>query len=109
MSNLQITKHGQSRLRQRGFRDEDVRLIEYWGTEIRPGVFRMTNDDAKEAMANAACGRQKIDGLRGGELVFSNGWLVTAYFAKAPLRRNPRRGQRQCRRRKKASWRSRRW
>ena len=94
------SEHAKKRKCQRGFRKDDVRLIWFWGTEIREGVFRMTDKDADEAMANVKDPKlqHQIDRVRGREVVVADDCLVTAYFAKYSHRRNPRDDNRRPRR-----------
>ena len=110
---LPSTHHAQMRLRQRGFRYEDALLVVIWGTEVREGVYRMTDKDADEAMADTEClcQKRKIYASRGLEVVTCDGVLITAYFAKARLGQNPRSDRRRRRRAAsqrtyRASWRS---
>lgn len=113
---LEQTDHSLVRLRQRGLRDTDVQLILELGTEFRPGVFMLTDNDADALIAElstfadprypawhgmtAAELKRRIDGLRGATVVAEGRTVITAFHKTDPhLRTDPRRDPR-CRRRR---------
>jgi hypothetical protein len=115
MSDLVQTAHAQARLRQRGLRDTDAQLIVDLGSEIRPGVFMLTEKGADtliseidtlgglyvwapENMTLAAL-KRRIDALRGCAVVANGLTFITAFHKETPtLRTDPRRDP-NCRRR----------
>jgi hypothetical protein len=114
-SRLVHTAHAQARLRQRGLREADAQLIVDVGSEIRSGVFMLTEkcadtliselntlgslpDLAHETMPLATL-KRRIDALRGCAVVATGLIFITAYHKVTPtLRTDPRRDPR-CRRR----------
>lgn len=116
MCRLMHTKHAQARIRQRGLREADAQLIVDLGTEVRIGVFMLTDSDADARIAElpmladpqdltqygtstGELGR-RIDSLRGATVV-AEVWAVFNSFHKAAP--YPRRGQQRdphCRRRR---------
>ena len=52
MNQLEQTSHSLARLRQRGLRESDAQLIIELGTEVRSGLFMMTNEDADTLIAD---------------------------------------------------------
>lgn len=116
VSRLVHTAHAQTRLRQRGLRDTDAQLIVDLGSEIRPGVYMLTEkgadtliseldtlatlpDPAPENMTLAEL-KRRIDALRGCAVVVNGLTFITAFHkVSATLRTDPRRDPR-CRRRR---------
>jgi hypothetical protein len=116
VSRLVHTAHAQARLRQRGLRDTDAQLIVDFGSEIRPGVFMLTEkgadtliseldtlatlpDPAPENMTLAEL-KRRVDALRGCAVVANGLTFITAFHKVTPtLRTDPRRDPR-CRRRR---------
>ena len=113
---LEQTSHSLARLRQRGLRETDAQLIVELGTEVRTGLFMLTNQDADALIAElstlshtrdfawhcmgAAELKRRIDGLRGATVVAEGRTVITAFHKTAPhLRTDPRRDPR-CRRRR---------
>jgi hypothetical protein len=122
---LEQTAHSLARLRQRGLRETDACLIAALGTEVRPGMFMITNQDAdsliKEIVTfsgiqNAVYQmsptelKRRIDRLRGCVAIADGPTLITMFHKTTPtLRTDPRRDPR-CRRRRQrrdAEWRKR--
>ena len=114
---LEHTSHGNARIRQRGVREADAALILEFCTEVRPGMFMMTNQDADALIAeisawpslheNAVQGmssadlKRRIDSLRGCAVVADGLTLITMFHkVNSNLRTDPRKDPR-CRRRNK--------
>ena len=115
MSRLIHTAHAQARLRQRGLRDTDAQLIVDLGSEIRPGVYMLTEKGADTLISELdtlgglsvrapdkmtlAELKRRIDALRGCAVVADGLTFITAFHKEAlTLRTDPRRDPR-CRRR----------
>ena len=114
-SRLVHTAHAQARLRQRGLREADAQLIVDFGSEIRSGVFMLTEKAADtllselntlgslpylapETMTLAEL-KRRIDALRGCVVVATGLIFITAFHkVTTTLRTDPRRDPR-CRRR----------
>ena len=113
---LEQTSHSLARLRQRGLRETDTQLIVELGSEIRPGMFMITNKDA-DALINEIglfAGPQvqsrlgmsvremkiRIDRLRGSAVIADGFTVITAFHKVTPsLRTDPRRNP-SCQRRR---------
>lgn len=83
---IQFTKHGHARLRQRGFRTEDVELIRRCGTPLDDNeaeVYLLREQDAAAEIANLKHDIQRLERLRNSRVVISNDTLVTVYRVKA--------------------------
>jgi hypothetical protein len=115
MLSLELTSHATARLRQRGMRESDARLIVDLGTEHRSGAFLMTKKGADALMAELShtdcfwvnghkmCAihlKRRIDALRGCAVVAEGCTVITVFHKVTPnLRTDPRRDPR-CRRRR---------
>ena len=114
MNQLEPTSHSLARLRQRGFRETDAQLIVELGTEVRPGLFMLTNQDADALIAelstfadtrdfawrgmSAGELKRRVDGLRGAVVVADGLTFITVFHKVTPhLRTDPRRDP-NCRR-----------
>jgi hypothetical protein len=114
---LEHTSHGTARIRQRGVREVDAALILEFCTEVWPGMFMMTNQDANALIAeisalpgiheNTVMGmssadlKRRIDSLRGCAVVADGLTLITVFHkVNSNLRTDPRKDPR-CRRRSK--------
>lgn len=116
MNRLEQTNHSLARLRQRGLREVDAQLIVELGTEVRTGLFVLTNQDADVLIAElssfsdrldyawrgmSACEfKRRVDGLRGAAVVADGLTFITVFHKVTPhLRTDPRRDP-NCRRRR---------
>lgn len=116
MNQLEQTSHSLARLRQRGLRESDAQLIIELGTEVRSGLFMMTNEDADTLIADLSsfsdrlkfAGRcmsagelkRRVDGLRGAAVVADGLTFITVFHKlTSHLRTDPRRDP-NCRRRR---------
>jgi hypothetical protein len=114
---LDHTSHGNTRIRQRGVREADAALILELCTEVRPGMFMMTNQDADALIAeisawpslheNSVMGmssadlKRRVDSLRGCAVVADGLTLITVFHkVNSNLRTDSRKDPR-CRRRSK--------
>lgn len=112
---LEQTKHSLARLRQRGLRETDAQLIVEHGSELRSGVFMLTDNEADALIAELSSAdsehrlwpgmsahelKRRIDGLRKVTVVAEGLTFITAFHKKKTyLRTDPRRDPR-CRRRR---------
>lgn len=116
MPQLELTTHSLARLRQRGMRETDAQLIIELGTEVRSGLFVLTNQDVDALISelsssvisqefswggmNACELKRRIDGLRGGAVVADGLTFITVFHKMTShLRTDPRRDP-YCRRRR---------
>ena len=97
LQDLTTTRHAEARMRQRGFRDEDIRLALNASTQVANDAFVLTNRDAAREIQKRKREIQTLERLRGCKLIVEDGALVTCYravSAQGGLQRNrkPRRG-----------------
>jgi hypothetical protein len=63
-NNFKVSKHLQTRCQQRGFRDDDLRLIAHEGTDARDGVV-LLKKDAERAIRQRKKEIQQLERLAG--------------------------------------------
>lgn len=92
MPDIQITRHGQARMQQRGYRQADITLALALATQIDEDQFMLTHEDASREIARRKQEIQQLERLRGTRLVVVGGRLVTLYQTKSvrQTRRNNR-------------------
>jgi hypothetical protein len=82
MGNLDLTKHAQTRIQQRGFKTGDVDLIIELGTPIAGDAFLLTDEDVAREIAARHEEIRRLKRLRGTKAVLNEGdCVVTAYRA----------------------------
>ncbi len=95
MKKLGYTKHGEQRAKQRGFRGSDVELIRRCGTPVEDRhaeVYLLRNKDVEREISARKQEIQRLEGMRGSQVVIINNQLVTVLhtsrsYAKSLLRR----------------------
>ena len=95
MSGLAITRHGASRMAQRGIRKRDLDLLMTYGSEISADRIMLRNRDAALAIEEHKKRIAAIERLKGKVIVVADGGLVTTYHQanrKRPSRRTRRYG-----------------
>ena len=89
-----FTRHAQTRMRQRGFRERDIDLIVECGTLMRPGLHVLRDRDVAKEIRASKQRIQTLERLRGSAAVVEQGVIVTCYHATRPARkRSARRHQ----------------
>ncbi len=81
MKKLGYTKHGEQRANQRGFRGSDVELIRRCGTPVEDRhadeVYLLRNKDVEREISARKQEIQRLEGMRGSQVVIINNQLVT--------------------------------
>lgn len=96
LQDLIPTRHAEARMRQRGLRDEDIRLAFKASTQVTNDAFVLTDRDAAREIQKRKREIQTFERLKGCKLIVEGGALVTCYHipaAQARLRRNRKRRQ----------------
>lgn len=73
-----VTAHADARLRQRGYRAEDLDLILSLGTEGAEGVV-LTNADAQREINRMKRHIHRLERLRGTAVIMADGTVVSVY------------------------------
>ncbi len=97
-TNSELTRHAQTRMRQRGLRDRDIRLVLECGTQAPHGRVMLRNQDVEREITECKRRIQLVGRLRGAVVVCEDGCVVTCYHAvgragRQTLRENGRRGR----------------
>ena len=86
MNSLTITRHGETRMSQRGIRETDLDLLLEHGTEIGRNRIMLKNQDAARVIRAHKNQIAKIERLKGKVLVITDGHLVTTYHQTTSIR-----------------------
>lgn len=82
-----LTTHARARVRQRGFREDDIDIIVRYGTAGAAGRYVLTNRDVDEAMRDGVR-VDRAERLRDTAVVLAgDGTVVTVYHLRCPPRR----------------------
>ena len=73
------TKHGEVRMQQRGFKNEDIDVIAQYGTETRDKVFLLRSKDVDEEIRRLKKQIKRLDRNRNRSIVMANDTLITCY------------------------------
>lgn len=89
MTELSLTHHAETRMRQRGYKDEDVDLVFRVGTRVADDAFLLTDKDAARAIRKRKQEIQQLERLRGSQVIVEGETLITLYHTTMrPRRRN---------------------
>lgn len=86
MTNLALTRHGATRMSQRGIRETDLELLLSHGTDIGQGRIMLRKRDAAKVIQGLKKRINKVERLTDKVLVVVDGQLVTAYHQATPKR-----------------------
>lgn len=94
MFDLQLTRHGVARMRQRGFRKADLDLVLGAATRVADDAFLLTDQDAAREIAKRKREIQQLERLRGSRVIVEGDMLITLYHAGGSPRRSSARKRR---------------
>ncbi len=86
MTALIMTRHGETRMSQRGFRKTDLEVLLAHGTDIGRNRIMLRRRDAAELIRDLKKQIAKIERLTGKVLIVVEGRIVTAYHQTTPVR-----------------------
>ena len=81
MLDLYVTRHAETRMRQRGFRNADIDLVLSVGTRIADDAFFVSDHDVMREIERRRREIQQLERLRGTKLVVQGGAVVTLYHS----------------------------
>ena len=90
MTEIAITRHGEARLSQRGFRNSDLDILLEHGTETGPDRIMLRKRDAVRIIRDLKRRIAELERLTGKEIVIADGQLITAYHRTRALRASGR-------------------
>ena len=76
-----LTRHAESRMNQRGFRPQDVKLVMETATQVDANGYLLTKADAQRAIENLKKRIQMIERLKGCKIILGGDKVVTIYHA----------------------------
>ena len=89
-----LTRHVETRMRQRGLRDEDFSLLLDSATQVAPDAYLLTRADAAREIARRKQEIQRLERLTGYKIVVAGGAVLTCYpSSPKDQRRSLRRGR----------------
>jgi hypothetical protein len=77
-----LTGHVQSRMRQRGLRDDDLRLLLETASQVSPDAYLLTERDAAREIAMRKREIQQIGRLKGCKVVIQGDAVITCYHSR---------------------------
>ncbi len=95
MSELIPSRHGETRMRQRGMRNGDADLILAYGMQVEDETWLLLDRDADRAIEACKQEIKALERLRNRKVVMNGSHVVTAYPSRpSDLKRALRRGRR---------------
>lgn len=79
MNNFISTRHGATRMRQRGMKNEDVALILAYATQVDDETWMLRERDVNHAIRDCKQEIQALERLKNVKLVMCSYGIVTAY------------------------------
>jgi hypothetical protein len=83
MIDLHLTKHGEARMHQRGYRKADLDLLIGLATQVAADALLLTDEDACREIAKRKREIQQLERLRGSKIVIADGGIVTLYHTRS--------------------------
>lgn len=94
--NVSLSRHAQTRMRQRGFSERDIELIVRCGSDVRRGLRQLRGKDIDNEIKRVKRRIQDLERLRNSAVVMEDDMVITCYHlhgnaGRHALRRNNRR------------------
>ena len=94
MIDIVYSRHPDTRMQQRGTREEDIALILGWGTQIDDETWFMRDRDVARGIRILKRGIQLLERLANRKVVMRSGRVITSYPSRpADQKRTLRRGR----------------
>lgn len=74
-----LTQHAEARMRQRGMRDDDLRLVLATATQVAPDAYLLTDADATRGISQRKREIERLERLRNWKVVVAGERVVTCY------------------------------
>lgn len=89
-----LSLHAEVRMRQRGMRDDDLRLLLATATQVAPDAYILTDADATREINQCKREIERLERLRNRKIVVAGGSVITCYPARPKnQRRTLRKGR----------------
>ena len=87
MHDFRFTRHAETRMRQRGFRNADVSLVLSVATRVADDAFFLSDKDAAREIERRRHEIQQLERLRGTKLIVACDTVITLYHSdRKPVR-----------------------
>lgn len=77
--NVILTAHAVTRIRQRGFREDDVAMVLRYGSRMNDGTLMITDQDVRREVEALRRHKTRLERLRGMTAVVEGSHVVTVY------------------------------
>lgn len=74
-----LTQHAEARMRQRGMRDDDLRLLLSTATQVAPDAYILTDADVTRGISQRKREIERLERLRNWKVVVAGERVVTCY------------------------------
>ncbi len=74
-----LTNHAETRMRQRGLCDSDLRLILNTATQVAPDAYLLTRRGVADEIAKRKKEIQKLEKLKDYKVIIEEGTIITMY------------------------------
>lgn len=81
MNDLSFTRHAETRMRQRGFRNADIGLVLSVATRVAEDAFFLSDKDAAREIERRRREIQQLERLRGTKLIVEGENVITLYHS----------------------------
>lgn len=89
-----LSLHAATRMRQRGMRDADLRLVLATATQVAPDAYLLTDADVTREISQRKREIERLERLRNWKVVVADGSVITCYPARPQdQRRTLRKGR----------------
>ncbi len=76
-----LTRHAETRMRQRGLRDADIAFLVENATQVAPDAYLFSRADADRQIAKRKREIQQLERLKDCKVVVEGGTILTCYHA----------------------------
>ena len=81
LNSHELTSHARTRMRQRGMRDEDLRLVLATASQVANDAFMLTRKDVEREIAIRKEEIRQLQRLKSYKVVVVDGTVVTCFHA----------------------------
>lgn len=81
MNDLSFTRHAETRMRQRGFRNADIGVVLSVATRVTEDAFFLSDKDAAREIERRRREIQQLERLRGTKLIVEGENVITLYHS----------------------------
>ncbi len=94
MNDVRITRHAETRIRQRGYRERDIQFFLAIATEVKKGEFLCTDKDCAREIEKRKVEIRQLEHLRGTKVIMNGDDVITIYHVPGSRGRSQMKGER---------------